>query len=507
MPVLAPHRLALGCCALLGVLALNADGLSHAGAAFFCALTGSASAAVPADPAALNQRIMLPALTTQSATLPPLTANSRWSDPATWGGRLPQAGDAVVIPAGKNVLLDLDPPALKSLELNGALIFDTRDTALTSGWIVVRGGMFIGSASQPFRNKATITLTASDPSENAAGLGMGTRGILVMGGRLELYGAAPSVPWTQIADNAAAGAQTLTLKETVGWQPGDQLVIAPTDFYDGDFIDTPQTEKLALASATGTTLRLSTPLARARWGKLQYVTDSGMSLTPGTITLPTNTSGKRVPTVLDERAEVGNLTRNIIIQAADDPLWRDTGFGAQVMVMDRKSNVQLDGLQLRRVGQAGKFGRYPVHFHNLSYAADGSELGDVSYSLRNSSISESSQRCVVLHGSNGVRVQRNICYDIKGHAIFLEDAVERHNQIEGNLVLKIRRPGQPAAQARGPGRVRRHQQRLLAGEPGQHRARQCRGGHCWPRLLASLPNQNARLKQKRQHERCPRPAG
>jgi hypothetical protein len=45
-----------------------------------------------------------------------------------------------------------------------------------------------------------------------------------------------------------------------------------------------------------------------------------------------------------------------------------------------------------------------------------------------------------VHGTNGVKVSNNICQDIKGHAMFLEDAVERRNVFEGNLVLKVRRP-------------------------------------------------------------------
>ena len=47
---------------------------------------------------------------------------------------------------------------------------------------------------------------------------------------------------------------------------------------------------------------------------------------------------------------------------------------------------------------------------------------------------------MVIHGTNGVELRNNICYDIRGHAIFLEDAVERRNIIEGNLVLRVRSP-------------------------------------------------------------------
>jgi hypothetical protein len=51
----------------------------------------------------------------------------------------------------------------------------------------------------------------------------------------------------------------------------------------------------------------------------------------------------------------------------------------------------------------------------------------------------------VLHATNSVQVQNNICHDVAGHAFFLEDAVERRNVIEGNLALMVRSPVQGRA--------------------------------------------------------------
>ena len=43
-------------------------------------------------------------------------AQARWSDAATWPDRrVPRAGDKVTIPAGKEVVLDVTPPALNGL--------------------------------------------------------------------------------------------------------------------------------------------------------------------------------------------------------------------------------------------------------------------------------------------------------------------------------------------------------------------------------------------------------
>jgi parallel beta-helix repeat protein len=266
-----------------------------------------------------------------------------------------------------------------------------------------------------------------------------------MNGTLTAYGTLPATTWTKLADHASAGSSSLALLQSTGWKAGDQIVIAPTDFYnDGNFVKAPITEQLEVVNSTGSSLALKNSLSGARWGKLQYATNTGMSLTQGAVTLPDtskrDTGGTSIPTILDARAEVGNLTRNIVIQGADDTLWQQQKLGAHVMVMGANAKAHLEGVELRRVGQAGKFGRYPVHFHNISYDSTGKELSDASATLKNSSIHTSAQRCVVIHGSNGVKVQNNICYDIRGHGIFLEDAVERRNLLENNLVLKVREP-------------------------------------------------------------------
>ena len=406
--------------------------------------------AVGSAPAPAPSPALIPAPAQTAPSPQPASTALAWSNPATWGGSKPVAGAAVVIPAGMQVMLDEDTPALGPLTVEGELSFKSgANVELRAQVVHVRanGALRAGSATAPHAGRATITLTATDTTDDANG--MGTRGILVSaGGKLELFGTAPAVTWTKLNAHAEAGATTLTLERAVDWRAGDQIVVAPTEWYGPVWVSqsvhdaSTATERRSLSASTSTSassanLSLSSALTNFRWGRQQYATDTGMSLTRGGFTKPHVNAAD----TLDERAEVGNLSRNIVIQSVDDALWRNSGFGAQVMVMDRRSSLQLDGVELRRVGQAGKVGRYPIHWHMLSYAADGSSLGDASgHFVRNSSVWDSRQRCMVLHGTNGVSIQNNICYDIKGHAIFLEDAVERRNVIEGNLVLRVRSP-------------------------------------------------------------------
>src|SRR5581483_5190260 len=107
-------------------------------------------------------------------------AQTRWSDPATWPDRhVPRAGDKVTIPAGKEVVLDVSPPALGGLTIDGKLSFaDNTDLELVTEWIVLHGELAIGSESSPHRRKATITLTNSVPDEEPIRR-MGDRGIMI----------------------------------------------------------------------------------------------------------------------------------------------------------------------------------------------------------------------------------------------------------------------------------------------------------------------------------------
>lgn len=359
-----------------------------------------------------------------------------WSNPATWGGVVPVSGEAVVIPANKHIILDINPPDLANLTINGTLEFANQNINLQSGWIMVMGLLKIGSPIAPFTGKATITLTGSNMSENT--MGMGTRGIMVMGGTLELHGNPPTKTWTKINAHAAQGSSNLSLLESVNWIANDEIVIASTDYYG-----TGDSQKVSINTISGTNITTSAGLNAQRWGVLQYATSSGMSLTPGSVpaTVTPNT-----PTQLDERAEVGNLTRNIVIQSPDDAVWQNSGFGCHVMIMRNGATMgtaHLNGVEIKRGGQKGILGRYPFHWHMLSYNGTATLSDATGQYIKNSTINESAQRGIVIHGTNGVLVSKNVVYDVKGHGIFTEDASERRNTIDGNLVLKIRNSTTP----------------------------------------------------------------
>ncbi len=365
-----------------------------------------------------------------------------WSNPTTWGGTKPSLNASVIIPTNDTIILDEDPPALAGITINGVLIFARQNIQLTASWILVHGELQIGSTQQPFTQKAVITLTADNMNENI--MGMGTRGIMVMGGRLELHGAVSNRYYTKLNNNAFTGSVTLTLADTVDWNLSDQIIISPTDYFgaaNGNSI----TQRTTLTSKNGVTIGIANGLNAARWGRLQYVTANGLSLTPGNLVnspLP-DSINKITPRVLDERAIVANLSRNIIIQSTNDVLWNNFGFGVHIMLMGSNATAHVEGIEIRRAGQRGSLGRYPFHWHMLSYSGTQTLADATGQYIRNSSINSSRNRGIVIHGTNGVTVQNNVVYDVLGHGIFTEDAVERRNIIDGNIVMLVRNPPLP----------------------------------------------------------------
>jgi len=320
---------------------------------------------------------------------------SLWSDPASWpDGKVPGAGDAVTIGRDRDIVLDVTPPALRSLTVNGKLSFSNdRDLGLKTEWIYLAGGeLEIGSEARPYTHQATITLTDNVPGENINT--MGDRGIMMLGGTLSLHGDRTHT-WTKLADTAKAGGSRIDVLDASGWRRGDVIVLASTDF------NPTQAEKRTITGVSGNAITLDQPLKYMHFGKITYG--------------------------VDERGEVGLLTRNIRIQASEDA--EKSYFGGHIMAM-AGSHMYVSGVELSRMGQNMHLARYPIHWHILGE-------GQGQY-IQNSSIHDTYSRCVTVHGTNNVRVENNVTYNTVGHCFFLEDAVEHGNQFIHNLAMQTK---------------------------------------------------------------------
>src|SRR3984957_16544475 len=191
-----------------------------------------------------------------------------WSNPATWPDqKVPRAGDEVTIESGKDVVLDVSSPPLHGLTVKGKLSFsDKADVELTTEWVMLFGELEIGTEAQPHTHKATITLTDTVPNEEMAG--MGDRGIMVLGGTLNLHGDRTN-SWSKLAKTAEAGSSSIQVLDAKGWRVGDQIVLASTDF------DAHQAERRAIADIQGNTLTLDSKLDSMHYGRITFGVGGG----------------------------------------------------------------------------------------------------------------------------------------------------------------------------------------------------------------------------------------
>ncbi len=336
-----------------------------------------------------------------------------WSDPTTWSNnQLPSISDNVKIPNGFKVVLDTDTE-VRTLLINGTLTADTsQDLSLSAGWILVAGpeSEFIwGTEAKPYDKKGVITLRGVGSNH----MSMGDKFLAGMDSTtIELHGKSKK-SWTKINQTANRGDLDIVLLEAVDWEVGDEIVIASTDF------DPHEAEKrmITAISADQKTISLDCPLAYKHWGTLQTFDDDTR--------------------ILDERAEVGLLTRNLKIQGNEAS--EDNRFGGHMMIMNT-AVVHVSGIQLYRMGQFGVLGRYPFHWHK--------SLDVSGQYIKNSTIERSFNRAVTVHGTDNAEIIDNVAYDHIGHGFFLEDASEQGNIFDGNLGILSRIPvnanGQPA---------------------------------------------------------------
>jgi cell migration-inducing and hyaluronan-binding protein len=322
-------------------------------------------------------------------------APTRWSDPATWpNSKVPAAGDKVTIGRDKDVILDVSPPALGGLSIDGKLSFsDDTDLELTTEWIMLHGELAIGSEAVPHTHKATITLTDEVKGEDVMA-GMGDRGIMLSGGTLNLHGDRTNA-WTKLAGTAEAGATSIEVLDASGWRVGDEIVLASTDY------DPRQAERRTIAAISGNTITLDQKLDNMHFGKITFG--------------------------VDERGEVGLLTRNIKVQASEDAA--QSFFGGHIMAMP-SSKVYVSGVELNRMGQNLTLARYPIHWHLV-----GDGKGQY---IKNAAIHDTFNRCVTVHGTNDLQIENNVTYNTVGHCFFMEDAIEHGNQFIHNLAIQTK---------------------------------------------------------------------
>eukprot|EP00898_Chlorokybus_atmophyticus_P004648 jgi/Chlat1/5184/Chrsp33S05041 len=302
----------------------------------------------------------------------------RWSAPSTWGGEAPPGeGDSVYVPAGQNILLDMSPPRMVLLLIEGRMEFeDTQDLELQASYVFVNTGeLMVGSEDTPFQHKATITLYGEYETTPQLPV-YGAKHIAVRSGTLDLHGKAKLPTWTQLAASVVAGDESITLRVAVMWEVGDVIVIASSSF---DMLEA-EVVSITSVSIDMTTIGITPALQFDHFGNsVSY--GAGLDI--------------------DMSSEVGLLSRNVLVRGSDTSP-RDR-WGAHIMLAGAPAVGRISHIECFRCGQAFMLGSY--------------------------------NRAITLHGVQFFRVQDNVAYNNLGHTFFVEDGGETKNVISGNLGL------------------------------------------------------------------------
>jgi hypothetical protein len=106
-------------------------------------------------------------------------------------------------------------------------------------------------------------------------------------------------------------------------------------------------------------------------------------------------------------------------------------FGGHTLVRQGVKTYQVQGVECYQLGQGGRLGHYPVHFHLAHKTPPNTFVHDAS-------VHDSMTRWYTLHGTHNVMLARNVGYLSIGHGKYLEDGTEINNQLHANLGIYAR---------------------------------------------------------------------
>lgn len=302
---------------------------------------------------------------------------ARWSDPATWGGQVPGAGNVAVVE--RPVLLDVDA-AVDGVRITpgGELVFDPAQsrTLRSTSNVQVDGALrmrpsdpshahrlvFEGVDESAFVGDHTHTPLATDV------------GLWVLGeGVVDLAGT-PKTAWTHAVGPLEPGATTVDVVDATGWRVGDEIVVTPTEPTTVDGY-AEHHDRRTIRAIRGNRVTLDRALAHPH---------PEVTVREGVV----------------HRAEVLNLTRNVSVEGTE-------GGRAHVMILARTpQHLYYAGLVHMgpQQGDAGVLGRYCLHFHMVGDASRGSVVEGL--------VAErGGNHAFVAHLSNGVTFRGCVAHD------------------------------------------------------------------------------------------------
>jgi len=339
-----------------------------------------------------------------------------------------------------------------TVQSGGTLVFLDQTYTLQVGSITVNNGgtLQIGAQSCPISSSSQVQIFFTGNEGTQEGIDVQPSATLRMWGHHgnTAYG---KVSWTNLAEPAgppkfnakhnvaspvANPADTIVVNNIVNWNVGDWIVIAGTN-YSPDSAEIVQIQTISPNSPTGqTTITLNQPLVGYHFGgpsptcsqKALYCGPSAANFT----------DGKRKNYGIDERAEVGLLTRSIHLTSITPNPYQQLNqnwqlvkpqpaglhWGAEIKVESGFNVAEISGVEMDKAG-GDQDGQFPIYFTGA-----GSQAPIIS----NNSIHHSYNKCIALAGLNTPStINDNVCARIVGDMFYLQTGAEQNLSFVHNL--------------------------------------------------------------------------
>jgi len=340
-----------------------------------------------------------------------------WSAADSWDGKaVPAAGARVLIRTGHRIAYDVKSDVvIRGINIAGILAFDPdKDTELNVGLIKIQPGdeysedgfdcdhhasdeppgssrreaaLLVGTPEKPIAKTAKIRLHLVNGMNKES-----CPAIVCCGGRWDSHGQPLSRSWVKLGATAKIGDSGVSLAESVaGWKIGDRIIITGSQTH-GPVKTESTVEERVITAIDGTKLTFDKPLDMSHLGDGDY------------------------------RAEVANLSRNVVVESADPA-------GVRGHTMYHKgSSGSLAYTEFRHLGKKDVLGRYSLHYHLCRDTMRGS-------TVVGNSIWGSHNRWLTIHGTDYLVARDNVGYQSIGHGYFLEDGTEVFNVLDRNLAV------------------------------------------------------------------------
>lgn len=153
-----------------------------------------------------------------------------------------------------------------------------------------------------------------------------------------MHGKERTRTWTEVAATIAAGAVSFTVIAPVDWVAGERIAVAATGF---DHYETEEKE-ISSVSVDGLTITVTTPFKYRHFAATETFGTENFVM----------------------RAEVGLLSRNIVVKGNDESV--NDEYGSHLMLTGKQANGLIGKIsyaEFTKCGQPKIVGRYCTHFH------------------------------------------------------------------------------------------------------------------------------------------------